>query len=1066
MCPAVDQPLQLDAKQLEQAMKSQAMTVSELARRSGVSRTAIHGLLRGGRKRVQKRTFDRVAQTLDLRPDQLSAAGALGKYLDWVVRQNAELDFAGFGIVHLDRLPLEDLFVPMEVEESLEAETSGLPEMLAVALGQQVRRPTPAGPPRRMETAEAAAGYPRLVLTGPPGSGKTTLARHLAGAAARALAEGKPGKLPLLVRLVEYDRASEELGALDPAGYVAAWFRQDQGIDVEPLLRERLESGACIVLLDGLDEVARDRPGEPLARRLEEFIRRYPGNQYLLTARQQGFDRRPWSDQGFRQLDLVPWDDGRIERFVRNWVRATDRVGKGRGAHKEEERLVERLQSEFCSAPGIRPLTSNPLMLAVLVAMHFAYGALPRRRAEVYAKLVETFLESWEKAKFSARPGDVLCGTPLEGREYGWLLEDLALQMQHNDAAVAPRWWLADQVARFLGEGLGLGQEAAKRECDRVLQYLGDRSGLLVERGPGLFGFSHLTFQEFFAARAMIRQSAGLPGRGVVEALRPYLYHPRWSEVVRLVCAQLPPPQTACLLRSILDDPDPIGRFLHRGPILALGCLGDGAAIADPALLDQVFSSVHDLGQSRWLGITLEVFVLLETLAGTRHAEDAKTTVEGILAAAKASLSAEEYLRLRKPVDREFRQRVAEAISEHERKASPLGTRFTVECDGFPVTFYHLARRLRAERPEEWLERAEKVVLATESHKDLKAAIARQAASLLDTTPKARDFFLVVLRGNRSEKMLGGCGGALAEIAAKDASFRSALLALFKGDADQSVRLQCGSLLVMAAEDHAEVRGALLDALLSNQPPAIKRGAAMGLAFVCEADEAVGHALRQVLRSPTEDIAVRVSAGISLALYLRTSEVAAERIRESLHGDTEPLLKRLVGTLAAYALAEGRVAWEPGLASEVGGVLMETPEPDEVALNALRALVDARERRAGLRMEGVLAEAMEGFGGAVDVAMVFGSVARLAQDAQSDVDLLVVGEVTLRQLAEPLDRAQTVLGRRINPVVYDPATLRAKYQDGNPFVHDVLRREKIWIKGSEDGLRDMVATAPAGSDRS
>jgi len=1066
MCPAIDQPLQLDAKQLEQAMKSQAITVSELARRSGVSRTAIHGLLRGGRKRVQKRTFDRVAQTLDLRPDQLSAAGALGKYLDWVVRQNAELDFAGFGIVHLDRLPLEDLFVPMEVEESLEAETSGLPEMLAVALGQQVRRPTPAGPPRRMETAEAAAGYPRLVLTGAPGSGKTTLARHLAGAAARALAEGKPGNLPLLVRLVEYDRASEELGALDPAGYVAAWVRQDKGIDVEPLLRERLESGACIVLLDGLDEVARDRPGEPLARRLEEFIRRYPGNQYLLTARQQGFDRGPWSNQGFRQLDLVPWDDGRIEQFVRNWVRATGRVGKGRGAHKEEDRLVERLQSEFRSAPGIRPLTSNPLMLAVLVAMHFAYGALPRRRAEVYAKLVETFLESWEKAKFSARPGDVLCGTPLEGREYGWLLEDLALQMQHNDAAVAPRWWLADQVARFLGEGLGLGQEAAKRECDRVLQYLGDRSGLLVERGPGLFGFSHLTFQEFFAARAMIRQSAGLPGRGVVEALRPYLYHPRWSEVVRLVCAQLPPPQTGSLVRSILDDPDPIGRFLHRGPILALRCLGDGAAIAEPGVLDQVFSSVHDLGQSRWLGITLQVFHLLENLEKTRCAEQAKATLEAMLAAAKASLSTEDYLRLRKPVDREFRQRLFDAILDHDRKGSPLGTRFTVDCDGFPVTFYHLARRLRAERPEEWLQRAEKVLLSTEADEDLKGQIARQAASIVKTTRKARDFFLAVLRGNPSGKILGDCTIPLMEIAAQDASFRSALLALFKGHAEESVRLQCGSLLVMAAKDDAEVHGALLDALVSNQPPGMRAGAALGLDAVCEGHQAAREALHQAIKSPTEHPVVQMCAACALALSLGTSEEVTDTVAEFLYDETRPYLRIWAACGFAKALAEGRVAWEPGLASEVGRVLMETPDHDPIALKALRLLLDARERRAGLRMEGVLAEAMEGFGGAVEVAMVFGSVARLAQDAQSDVDLLVVGEVTLRQLAEPLDRAQTVLGRRINPVVYDPATLRAKYQDGNPFVHDVLRREKIWIKGSDDALGDLLATASAGSDRS
>src|SRR5207244_3620219 len=89
--------------------------------------------------------------------------------------------------------------------------------------------------------------------------------------------------------------------------------------------------------------------------------------------------------------------------------------------------------------------------------------------------------------------------------------------------------------------------------------------------------------------------------------LRPYLYHSRWEEVVRLVAAQCAPAQATALLRTIMDDPDPAGRFLKRGLRLALCCLADGAAITDRRLLEQMFASGDSIGRSRWLGIPLEI---------------------------------------------------------------------------------------------------------------------------------------------------------------------------------------------------------------------------------------------------------------------------------------------------------------------------------------------------------------------------------------------------------------------------------------------------------------------------
>ena len=108
-------------------------------------------------------------------------------------------------------------------------------------------------------------------------------------------------------------------------------------------------------------------------------------------------------------------------------------------------------------------------------------------------------------------------------------------------------------------------------------------------------------------------------------------------------------------------------------------------------------------------------------------------------------------------------------------------------------------------------------------------------------------------------------------------------------------------------------------------------------------------------------------------------------------------------------------------------------------------------KTAGLRE--VLAEALAGIEG-VEVAFVFGSLADGAGKAASDVDLLAIGDVSLRTLAGPLRLAGEQLGREINPV-----TMTAKeFKQGrkkNPFLIDVLGKPKLFVKGGADELERL-----------
>jgi predicted nucleotidyltransferase len=105
-------------------------------------------------------------------------------------------------------------------------------------------------------------------------------------------------------------------------------------------------------------------------------------------------------------------------------------------------------------------------------------------------------------------------------------------------------------------------------------------------------------------------------------------------------------------------------------------------------------------------------------------------------------------------------------------------------------------------------------------------------------------------------------------------------------------------------------------------------------------------------------------------------------------------------------------------------------------------------KTAGLR--DVLVKAMAGVKG-IEVAFVFGSLAAGAGKAASDVDLLVIGNAGLRVLAPRLRNAGEQLGREINPVTMTAAEF-IKGRRKNPFLIDVLGKEKLFIKGGADEL--------------
>jgi predicted nucleotidyltransferase len=113
----------------------------------------------------------------------------------------------------------------------------------------------------------------------------------------------------------------------------------------------------------------------------------------------------------------------------------------------------------------------------------------------------------------------------------------------------------------------------------------------------------------------------------------------------------------------------------------------------------------------------------------------------------------------------------------------------------------------------------------------------------------------------------------------------------------------------------------------------------------------------------------------------------------------------------------------------------------------LRGLI---EKTAGIVP--ALKQAVQKFDKRIDLALVYGSIARGEERAGSDVDLLVVGKLRQMDLLPQLRSLETHFGREINAVLFAPEEFRAKLSNQDHFLRSVLKGKTILLKGTPDGL--------------
>ncbi len=498
------------------------------------------------------------------------------KYLAALVDRYHYVDFRGMGVsdrVPL-RLPLLEMYVPSKARREIPAGETWENDGLGIS--------------DSLPALDLLRDHDGLVLLGDPGAGKTVFLKYLALALATGQSEtlGLGVRLPVLLPLAAYASAlaEHEISLEDfLPKYYAVW-----GLDLplKDLLAQTFERGGVLLLLDGLDEIREQEQRLRVVEQVSELYLRHreAGNKLVLTSRIVGYREVQMKAVGLVAATLLDFTEEDIESFVGKWTAALEQATAGESASsllvaaREREELLTAIQSN----PQVHELAANPLLLTILLLMNRRGVTLPARRVELYNVYVETLLRSWNLARSLAGRSR----HDLDLMEVIKILAPLALWFHQVSpgGGLVTEWDLHRELQEIFRER---GHKEPNEAARLFLQDVREISGLLLERGERLYGFIHLTFQEYLAAVALVQRAQAEVGE-LTRFLAEHLADPAWREVILLTIGYLGIVQrrdeaTSEVLERLLQVPDPPGLAV----VLA------GEALADVGV-DGVTTSCRD----------------------------------------------------------------------------------------------------------------------------------------------------------------------------------------------------------------------------------------------------------------------------------------------------------------------------------------------------------------------------------------------------------------------------------------------------------------------------------------
>lgn len=449
------------------------------------------------------------------------------------------------------------------------------------------------------------------IILGEAGAGKTVTVRALALAlAGEGIMEVIPqfaGYLPIVGSLAKYSRRTQD----DPDIRLEEHLCTDQNPDFSEVLVPELEAGKCVVLLDGLDET---RDPRRVMDAIQDFTKQYANNYIVITSREDAY-RLAGVDHSAKHLVIKRMDDPERDHFIERWYQARGWVGEPGPDH---------LKGILDNHPKLADLVRNPLLLTIIIQMHWGTETLPSKPVKVYQTATDTLIKYWREHRYRISTQEPSI-EDLNLEEIKDIMKPIAYAMLWENGLIGEddlRLWFTKQI-KELKEW---EQSRVDDTCERWLNLITEKSGLLICKGidkqtkKRVFGFLHRRFAEYLAASHM-RECSRLDRR---EYLKCHIHTTDWNEVILLFAALSEDKlEAAEISECIRGLNSPYEETVWRDHLLAAQCLGEGVLIAVGPLRDSILSELSKLLTDERAGLRAKVVNIFTGLSGTPYQDKA-----------------------------------------------------------------------------------------------------------------------------------------------------------------------------------------------------------------------------------------------------------------------------------------------------------------------------------------------------------------------------------------------------------------------------------------------------------
>jgi len=513
--------LKLSAEELEKANTalSKFGSKADLAASLEMSRTTINNFLKG--EPVQRKQFHTICKKLklDWQPPAIEKPQPVNFDMDTIVQTIREqikpivhqkcgtmrvldmeqpIELTGERGIYTNVNILERITGRNRLEIAEILRNCGVEEFDRAGLSRVTEK--------RVPGLEAVEQHRKLMVLGKPGAGKSTFLKYLA----MQCIEGnfQANRIPIFITLKDF---AEIKGNPDLFTYIDQLVK----LPTSDALRKILQQGQLLVLLDGLDEV-REEDTKRVLKQILEFSDQFHLNQFVMTCR---IAAKEYTFERFTEVEVADFDPEQIAIFSQNWFRLSDPA--------KAERFIQKLEEN----EPIQELASSPLLLTLLCLVFSESADFPANRCELYKEGLDILLKKWD-GKRNIERDQLYKNLSLKRKED--LLSQIALTTFEQRDYFFKQKTVEAYISDFIRNlpNVDSDPEILRMDSEAVLKSIEAQHGLFVERAKSIYSFSHLTFQEYFAAREIVANSA-------YKNLVRHLTEKHWREVFLLTASMM-----------------------------------------------------------------------------------------------------------------------------------------------------------------------------------------------------------------------------------------------------------------------------------------------------------------------------------------------------------------------------------------------------------------------------------------------------------------------------------------------------------------------------------------------